>query len=110
MAIARAAPSTGSVPAPNSSNITKESQVTSFNIETVFVICDENVDKLCSILCSSPISANILSYTHILVPKSAGICRPLCVISANRPTVFIVTVLPPVFGPVMTNVSKSLPR
>ena len=32
----------------------------------------ENVDKLCSILCSSPISANTLSYTHILVPKSAG--------------------------------------
>ena len=58
IAVARAAPSVGSVPAPNSSNKTKESLSASLIIPTILVKWDENVDKLCSILCSSPISAN----------------------------------------------------
>jgi hypothetical protein len=33
--------------------------------------------------------------------RSAGTGRPDCAISASRPTVFRVTVLPPVLGPVM---------
>ena len=61
--MARAAPSVGSVPAPNSSNNTRELFVILSSILTIFVICDENVLRLCSILCSSPISANTSSKT-----------------------------------------------
>ena len=72
-------------------------------------MCDENVDRLCSIDCSSPMSANTSSNTAISLPNCAGICMPDCAISVSRPTVFSVTVLPPVFGPVITSVVKSSP-
>jgi hypothetical protein len=61
----------------------------------------ENVLRLAEIDCSSPMSAN----THRNTGRGAllgGICRPACAISASRPAVFNATVLPPVFGPVMT--------
>ena len=57
MEIASAAPSVGSVPAPSSSNNTSDWSSTFFKKETMFVIWEEKVLKLCSILCSSPISA-----------------------------------------------------
>ena len=78
-------------------------------ISTMLVMWPEKVDRLCSMLCSSPISANTCSNTAISVPRSAGTCRPACAISVNSPTVFRVTVLPPVFGPVITRVVNSSP-
>ena len=77
---------------------------------TVLVICDENVLRLCSILCSSPISAKMLSNTAISEWSSAGILRPDCAISVRRPTVLSDTVLPPVLGPVTISRLKSFPR
>ena len=53
--IANAAPSLGSVPAPNSSNNTKLFYQ-SRKISTIFFMCEENVDNDCSMDCSSPIS------------------------------------------------------
>ena len=57
IAMASAAPSVGSVPAPSSSKMQRASWSACFNMEMVFVICAEKVDRLCSMLCSSPISA-----------------------------------------------------
>ncbi len=37
--------------------------------------------------------------------RSAGTGMPDCAISASRPTVFSVTVLPPVLGPLMTELA-----
>ena len=64
-------------------------------------MCAENVDSDCSMLCSSPMSAMISSNTGMVLPSAHGMCRPHCVIAE--------TVLPPVFGPVMTSVSNSPP-
>ncbi|OPZ64523.1 MAG: hypothetical protein BWY85_01118 [Firmicutes bacterium ADurb.Bin506] len=108
--MANAAPSCGSVPAPSSSRSTRESESASRRVSMIWVRCDENVDRLCSMLCSSPMSANTLPNTAISVPGSAGTCSPAWAISVSRPTVLSVTVLPPVFGPVMTSVLNVLPR
>ena len=43
-------------------------------------------------------------------PSNAGIGIPLCAINVQSPTVFSVTVLPPVFGPVMTIAVISFPN
>ena len=72
MEIPRAAPSTGSVPAPNSSNKTREFSSASFKIFTVFTMCAEKVLRLCSILCSSPMSANTSLNTANILPSNAG--------------------------------------
>ena len=72
-------------------------------------MCAENVDSDCSMLCSSPISAMISSNTGMVLPSAHGMCRPHCVIAESKPMVLSVTVLPPVFGPVMTSVSNSPP-
>ena len=63
----------------------------------------------CSIDCSSPISDSISSKTDISLRSPAGIIRPHIAIIESRPNVLIETVLPPVLGPVITRVSKSLP-
>ena len=76
----------------------------------ILVMWEEKVLKDSSILCSSPISANILSNTLIVLPSWTGMCMPDCAIAHNNPTVFSVTVLPPVFGPVITRHLKSRPR
>ena len=76
---------------------------------TILTICDEKVDSDCSIDCSSPMSAKISSNTHNSDVSDAGMCSPDCAISEKSPSVFIVTVLPPVFGPVMTSVPFSPP-
>ena len=39
---------------------------------TIVVMCDENVLSDCSMLCSSPISANILSNILIVLVSEAG--------------------------------------
>ena len=110
MLIASAAPSTGSVPAPSSSMSTSERSSAESSMPTIFFIWLEKVERDCSMLCSSPISANTLSNTANSVPTFAGTNMPDCAIRVKRPIVFSVTVLPPVFGPVMMSVVKSEPR
>ncbi len=110
MAIPSAAPSTGSVPAPSSSNSTRESWSAFSKIFTVFTMWAEKVLKLCSILCSSPISAKISWNTASLLPSRAGMWSPACPIRDKSPTVFKETVLPPVFGPVTISRVKSEPK
>ena len=108
--MASAAPSTGSVPAQISSNNTSDLSSAFSRIRIMFVIWEENVLRLCSILCSSPISAKISVNNASSDPSSAGICRPDNPISSNNPTVFKETVLPPVFGPVTISWSNVSPR
>ena len=69
----------------------------------------EKVDRLWAIDCSSPMSARMASKVDSTLPSPAGTCRPHSAISVRRPTVFNVTVLPPVLGPVIIMVSKSVP-
>ena len=110
MEIARAAPSVGSVPAPNSSNRHREWLSAWSKIETIFVMWAEKVLRLCSILCSSPISAKTSSNTASSEPSKAGMWSPAWPIRVNKPTVFKETVFPPVLGPVTIRRSKSFPR
>ena len=76
----------------------------------MLTMCDENVDSDCSMLCSSPMSARTCSNTEISLRSEAGIIRPHIVISVSSPTVLSDTVFPPVFGPVITSVSKFSPN
>ena len=108
-AIASAAPSVGSVPEQSSSKRQSELASASFKIETIFVIWAENVLRFCSMLCSSPMSANTLSKTANSDPSNAGIWSPDCPIRVKSPTVFKETVLPPVFGPVTIRRSNESP-
>ena len=57
MAMAKAAPSVGSVPTHTSSTSTRSPSRTSSRMEIMFFMWPEKVDRLCSMLCSSPISA-----------------------------------------------------
>ena len=107
--MASAAPSTGSVPAPSSSNRIRLFSSASFSISTVLAMCAEKVDRLCSMLCSSPTSASTRSNTCTALWSPAGMCRPHWAIRHSSPRVFSVTVLPPVLGPVMTSVSYAPP-
>ena len=75
----------------------------------MFVMCAENVESDCSMLCSSPISASTWRNTAISLPSAAGIIRPHIAISVRRPAVLSDTVLPPVFGPVTISASNSCP-
>jgi hypothetical protein len=68
------------------------------------VMCQPKVLRLAAIDCSSPMSAKTARKTGTLDPGSAGTCRPACAISESSPAVFSATVLPPVFGPVMSSV------
>ena len=65
-------------------------------------MCDENVLRLASIDCSSPMSANTQRNTGSFATV-AGRCSPDCAIKANRPAVLSATVLPPVLGPVINS-------
>ena len=109
MAVARAAPSVGSVPAPSSSRSTRLLLSHTLNISIMLVIWAENVESDCSMLCSSPMSTSTRPNTDISLSSAAGIIIPHMAIRVRSPMVFSVTVLPPVLGPVMTRVSKSLP-
>ena len=109
-ATASAAPSTGSVPAPNSSINTSVLSSASRSTETILVICAEKVESDCSMLCSSPMSASTLPNTATRELSAAGIYSPQAAIKVNNPSVLIETVLPPVLGPVITSESKSVPK
>jgi len=97
---ASAEPSTGSVPEQSSSSIISDFSSAVRRILAIFVICDENVDRLCSMLCSSPISTYSSSNIPITLFSLAGIIIPHIAISTSKPAVLRETVLPPVFGPV----------
>ena len=76
------------------------------SIRTMWVTCEENVERLCSMLCSSPMSAKIRWKIASSEPSPAGTWSPAWAIRLSSPTVFSATVLPPVFGPVMTSTSN----
>ena len=107
IAMARLAPSWGSVPAPSSSTKTRLLLSAASKISTMWVMWLENVDKLCSIDCSSPMSAKISWKMATRLPLSAKIGRPDWAISCASPRVLSMTVLPPVLGPVMTMAVRS---
>ena len=110
IATASALPSAGSVPAPSSSRSKSVSGVISFINDTMFLRCPENVDKDCSMDCSSPISVKMLENVEISLSAPAGINMPESAMTSRIPTSLSVTVLPPAFGPVISITSKSFPR
>ena len=69
----------------------------------MLAMCAEKVLRLAEIDCSSPMSANTLLNTGTCEPSAAGISSPACAISDSSPAVLSATVLPPVFGPVITS-------
>ena len=71
--MASAAPSVGSVPAPSSSKSTRERSSAWFQKDTMFVIWEEKVLRLCSMLCSSPISAKTSVKTESSIGPPRGI-------------------------------------
>ena len=68
--------------------------------------CAEKVERLISIDCRSPISASTRSKTGSSA-RTAGGRRPAWWSSAASPSVLSATVLPPVFGPLMTSARRS---
>ncbi len=70
-------------------------------------MCPEKVERLIAIDCSSPMSASTSSNTGRLAFTAGGRSPHWC-ISAARPSVFMPTVLPPVFGPDTT--TPRMPR
>ena len=109
MAAARAAPSTGSVPAPSSSSRIRELSSASFKMPTMVVMWEEKVDRDWAMDCSSPMSASTRLKTRTVESAPAGMCRPHWAMRVSRPMVFRVTVLPPVLGPVIIRVSNLSP-
>ncbi len=87
---------------PISSTSTSERSLTSLSIDFKLSMCAENVERSAAMDCSSPISAS----TRSKIPSRADCAAtgmPDCAASTARPTVFSATVLPPVFGPLMTS-------
>ena len=74
----------------------------------MLVRCDEKVDRLCSMLCSSPMSAKMRPKIGKAEPSAAGMNSPDCAINASSPVVLSDTVLPPVLGPVISVMRVSL--
>ena len=101
---ASAEPSSGSVPAPISSRSTNECAFTVARIRVMFPMWDENVERFCSIDCSSPISAKIPLKIGSVAPAFTGSCSPHADIRVSSPMVFNATVFPPVLGPVITTI------
>ena len=107
---ASAEPSVGSVPAPSSSSRTSVSGPARATIRMIERRWPRNVDSDWATDCSSPMSAKTSPNTGRRVPASAGTCSPDWCIRLSRPRVRRATVLPPVFGPVMTSAVYSSPR
>ena len=103
IAVASAPPSFGSVPPPASSSSTSAGSASALSIATTFAMCAENVLRLSAIDCSSPMSANTLWKTGTCEPSAAGMSSPACAMIGSSPAVLSATVLPPVFGPVITS-------
>ena len=105
MAWASAEPSTGSVPDASSSRRTSDRSVAVPRISTRFRTCPENVDRLISIDCWSPMSASTWSNTGSAALWAGG-RRPAWWSSAARPSVLRATVFPPAFGPLTTSARR----
>ena len=103
IAMARADPSAGSVPAPTSSSRTSVAGPAASTKRTTLRRWLEKVDSDWAMLCSSPMSAMTRLKTGSRAPSAAGTRSPAWCMSARRPSVFRETVLPPVFGPVTTS-------
>ena len=73
----------------------------------MFSMCAENVLRFSSIDCSSPISHKMSCISPISVPRSQGQGKPASAMHTSNPVVFSATVLPPIFGPVITMVRRS---
>ena len=102
IAMPSAPPSTGSVPEPTSSSSTSAGSTRLRSMAAMLVTCQEKVLRLAAIDCSSPMSANTDWNTGRREPSATGMCSPAWAIKASSPAVLIATVLPPVFGPVIT--------
>ena len=104
--MARAAPSTGSVPRAQLVEAGSGSLVVRLlqNADDVVHVGGEGRQGLCSMLCSSPMSASTrCKDARRRCRPRQGMCRPHCAIRVSRSRcVFKLTVLPPVLGPVMT--------
>ena len=100
-AIEIALPSCGSVPLPSSSSRTRLFESACLQAAAIFFMCAEKVERDWSIDCSSPMSAKIELNTGRRLPSPQGTAKPLWFNMASRANVFIATVLPPVFAPVM---------
>ena len=109
IAFASAEPSSGSVLVPSSSRSTRESGPACRRILMTLRMWEPKVETESAMLCWSPMSAKTPPNTGSALPSSATTCRPDWCMSAASPTVFIATVLPPVFGPVTTSADQSGP-
>src|ERR1051326_6995856 len=106
-AAASAAPSSGSVPDPSSSSSTSERSVALSSTRLRRTRYAEKVERCSSSDWSSPMSTWKASTIGMIVPSAAGTGRPLIAIATRMPVVFSATVLPPAFGPLMTNAVRS---
>ena len=109
-AIPRAAPSSGSVPAPSSSSRTRELGLKFSSISVTCLTCALKVERLCSMLCSSPMSAKSSSMRPSTEPSAAGMGNPIHPRITQTPAVLRATVLPPVLGPVITSILNLSPQ
>ena len=96
---ASAAPSCGSVAIPSSSSKTSPPGTALSRMWMIFCKCAEKVERLSWIFWSSPISAYTSGKNAMEESAPTGRNIPVRAISDINPTVFKVTVLPPVLGP-----------
>ncbi len=99
-----APPSSGSVARPNSSSNTSDAGVTACSNSRTCAMCAE---KLLRLSCDGLLIADVGQY--LLKHRELGLLRPAparpdWAINTSSPTVFIDTVLPPVFGPLINRV------
>ena len=73
-------------------------------IATRRFMCDEKVERDCSIDCSSPTSTKISSNNGTFASLT-GIGKPQIAIKESNPAVFNATVLPPVLLPLISKMS-----
>ena len=90
--------------------MTKERGVTLSSICVTCVMCALKVERLCSMLCSSPMSAKSSPMSPSTEPSPAGTGKPSQPKYMQTPAVLSATVLPPVFGPVMTRMRNLSPH
>ena len=85
MARARAEPSAGSVLVPSSSRSTRLFPVACAIMRTMLPMCQLKVESVCSMLCSSPMSAKTPSKSGSWLSVAAGMGRPACAIRLKKP-------------------------
>ena len=102
-AVPSAPPSAGSVPAPTSSSRTSAgSRQVAVHRHHVGDVGREGAEAGGDRLLVADVREHRLEDRQASNPLSTGRCSPACAIATNRPAVLSATVLPPVFGPVIT--------